>query len=67
MLYLYPGIDLVAVQGRLQVMQFVRVGLLTEYRGAVIVGEGQRDGVGIVQEVQHKGIRLLRSRPVQPG
>ena len=39
------GVDLIAVEVGLQVVQLVRVGLLAEDRGAVVVGERRLDRV----------------------
>ena len=59
------GIDLVAVERGLQVVQLVRVGLLGEDRRAVVVGERLLDRVGVVHEVEHEHVVLLRVRAIQ--
>ena len=46
-------------------MQLVRVGFLGQQRGAVVVLEGQRDGLAVVLEVEHEAVVLLRVGPVQ--
>ena len=46
-------------------MQLVRVGLLGEDRRAVVVGEGLLDRLGVVHEVEHEDVVLLRVRAVQ--
>ena len=48
-------------------MEFVRVGLVGQDRGAIVVREGLGDGLRVVQEVQHEDIVLLRVRAVEPG
>ena len=48
LVHLCRAVDLVAVEVRLEVMQPVWVGLLSQDGGAVVVGEGRLDGVGVV-------------------
>ena len=47
-------------------MQLVRVGLLAQDRGAVVVCERRLDRLGVVHEVEHEDVVLLRMRAVQP-
>lgn len=60
------GVDLVAVQIRLQVVQFIRVGFVTEDSGAVIGLERLLDGLRVVVEIEHKGVVLLRVGAIEP-
>ena len=60
------GVDLVAVERRLEVVQLVRVGLLAQDRRPVVVGERLLDRVRVVHEVEHEDVVLLRVRAVQP-
>ena len=46
-------------------MQLVRVGLVAEDRGAVVGLERLLDGLGVVHEVEHEGVVLLRVGAVQ--
>ena len=50
----------------LQVVQPVRVGLLAEHGGAVVVGEGALDRVRVVSEVEHRDVVFLRVGLVEP-
>ena len=59
-------IDLIPVERGLEVVQLVRVGLLRQDRRAVVVGERLLDRVGVVHEVEHEHVVLLRVRAVQP-
>ena len=47
-------------------MQLVRVGLLAQDRRAVVRLERLLDRVGVVHEVEHERIVLLRVRAVEP-
>ena len=62
---LFLGIDLGAVQVRLQVVQLVGVGLVGQDRRPIVVRERLADGVGVVEEVEHEHIVLLGVRPVE--
>ena len=55
------------VQFRLERVKLVRVRLLAEDGGAVIVGKRLLDGLGVVLEIEDENIVLLRVRPVQAG
>jgi hypothetical protein len=46
-------------------MQLVRIGLLSEQRGAIVVLEGVGYPSAIVLKVEHEAIVLLRARSVQ--
>ena len=59
------GIDLGAIQVRLQVVQLVGVGLVGQNRGSVVVRERLADGVGVVEKVEHGHVVLLAVRPVE--
>ena len=65
--HLSGAIDLEPVEGRLEVVQPVRVGLLRQDRGAVVGGEGALNRVGVVGEVQHTGVVLLLMGPIEAG
>jgi hypothetical protein len=60
------GVDGVAGEVGLQVVQLVRVGLLAEHGGAVVVGEGALDRVRVVGEVEHRDVVFLRVGLVEP-
>ena len=65
LLDLFLGIDLGAVQLRLQVVQLVGVGLVGQDRRPIEVYERVADGVGVVEEIEHEHVVLLGVRPVQ--
>ena len=65
LLHLLGRIDLRGIERRLQVVQLVRVGLLGEQRGAVVVLEGEGDRLAVVLEVEHEAVVLLRVRAVE--
>ena len=58
------GVDGVAGEVGLQVVQLVRVGLLAEHGRAVVVGEGALDRVRVVGEVEHRDVVFLRVGPL---
>ena len=64
-IYLLQVVDLKAVERRLEVVQPVGIGLLGEHRGPVVVGKGLLYRVGVIDEVEHKGVMLLGVRPVE--
>jgi len=59
------GIDLVCVEGVLQIVELIGIGLLGKDGGAVVVGESCLDHVGIVHEVEHEHVVLLLVSAVQ--
>ena len=61
LLDLLLGIDLGAVQVRLQVVQLVGVGLVGQDRRPVEVRERVADGIRVVEEVEHEHVVLLRA------
>ena len=65
LVHLVGTVDLAAVEVRLEVVELIWVGLLGQDGRAVVVGEGVPDGVGVVREVEHEGVVLLRVRPVE--
>ena len=62
---LLRGIDLGAVQVRLQVVQLVGIGLVRQDRCAIVVGEGVADGIRVVEKVEHEHVVLLGMRSVE--
>ena len=48
-------------------MQLVRVGLLRQDCGAVVIGKGGLDRVSVISEVEHKGVVLFGVRAVETG
>ena len=46
-------------------MEPVGVGLFGQDRGPVVIRKGLRDGLRVVQEVEHEHVSLLRVRPVE--
>jgi len=54
------GVHLCPVEIRLQVVKFVRVGLVGQHCCPVERGEGVADGVGVVQEIEDEDVVLLR-------
>ena len=65
--HLLPVVYLIAVQAGFQVVQLVRVGLLAEDGGAVVVLERVLNRVHVILEVEHERIVLLGMGSVQPG
>ena len=64
---LLPGVDLSLVQCAPEVVEPVRVGLVGEDGGRVVVLEGRLYGVRVVHEVQHEHPFLVGRGPVEPG
>lgn len=64
-LYLRPAVDLLVIQIGFQVMQLVGIGFTGLDRSAVVVLERLLHSFGVVGEVQHEGVMLLRVRSVQ--
>jgi hypothetical protein len=64
-LYLLPAVHLLPVEFGLQVVQLVGIGFAGLDRGAVVVLERRLHRLGVVGEVEHEGVVLLRMRPVQ--
>ena len=54
------------VESVLEVMQFVRIGLIAQNRCAIVIGKGLRDGFRVVHEVKHEHVVFLRVCPVEP-
>ena len=48
-------------------MQLVRVGLLRQDCGAVVIGKGGLDRVSVIREVEHKGVVFFGVRAVETG
>jgi hypothetical protein len=46
-------------------MKFIGIGLFTERRRAIVVGERSLNGIGIVHEVEDENVVLLLPRAIQ--
>ncbi len=56
---LFVRVDLIAVEVRLEVVKFVRIGLPTQDRGAIIRRERFLDRVGVIHEIEHEYVVFL--------
>jgi hypothetical protein len=47
-------------------MELVRIGLVAQYRRAVIIGKGVLDNIDAVHKIEDESVVFLRVRPVKP-